>query len=46
MGDDVVTTLAVSGADNTGKTKQLGVLARRLGPAAVATGPLDAHDAR
>ncbi|SHN31482.1 nucleotidyltransferase domain-containing protein [Streptomyces yunnanensis] len=46
MGDDVVTTLAVSGADNTGETKQLGILARRLGPAAVATGPLDAHDAR
>ncbi|MCZ1006788.1 nucleotidyltransferase domain-containing protein [Streptomyces lydicus] len=46
MGDDAVTTLALSGADNTGKTKQLGILARRIGPAAVATGPLDAHDAR
>ncbi|MEE1806712.1 hypothetical protein [Streptomyces sp. BE133] len=45
MGDDVV-TVALSGADNTGKTKQLGILARRIGPAAVATGPLDAHDAR
>ncbi|MEU9497745.1 hypothetical protein [Streptomyces sp. NPDC048196] len=33
------------GADNTGKTKQLGILARRLGSAAVASGPLDAHDA-
>jgi len=43
--DDVV-TVALSGADNTGKTKQLGILARRIGPAAVATGPLDVHDAR
>lgn len=24
MGDDAMTTLALSGADNTGKTKQLG----------------------
>ncbi|MFK0297543.1 hypothetical protein ACIQU6_44860, partial [Streptomyces sp. NPDC090442] len=46
MGDDVVSTLAVSGADNTGKTKQLGILARRIGSAAAASGPLDAHDAR
>ncbi|MGX1851128.1 nucleotidyltransferase domain-containing protein [Streptomyces sp. NPDC055299] len=46
MGDDAVTTLALSGADNTGKTKQLGILARRIGTAAVASGPLDAHDAR
>ncbi|MFR9727520.1 nucleotidyltransferase domain-containing protein [Streptomyces sp. MS19] len=45
MGDDVV-TIALSGADNTGKTKQLGILARRIGPAAEATGPLDAHDVR
>ncbi len=39
-------TLALSGADNTGKTKQLGLLARRIGPAAASSGPLDAHDAR
>ncbi|MGW0552394.1 nucleotidyltransferase domain-containing protein [Streptomyces altiplanensis] len=45
MGDDVL-TVALSGADNTGKTKQLGILARRIGPAAEVTGPLDAHDAR
>ncbi|WP_405798747.1 nucleotidyltransferase domain-containing protein [Streptomyces sp. NBC_01506] len=45
MGDDVL-TIALSGADNTGKTRQLGILARRIGPAAVATGPLDTHDAR
>ncbi|MFI5527012.1 nucleotidyltransferase domain-containing protein [Kitasatospora sp. NPDC051853] len=43
--DDVV-TVAVSGADNTGKTKQLGILARRLGALAVHAGPLDAHDDR
>ncbi|MEE1806458.1 hypothetical protein [Streptomyces sp. BE133] len=43
---NVVVTVALSGADNTGKTKQLGILARRIGPAAMATGPLDAHDAR
>lgn len=43
--DDVV-TVAVSGADNTGKTKQLGILARRLGAGAAPAGPLDAHDAR
>lgn len=46
MGDDAVITLALSGADNTGKTKQLGLLARRIGPAAASSGPLDAHDAR
>lgn len=46
MGDDAVTTLALSGADNTGKTKQLGILTRRIGPAAASSGPLDAHDAR
>ncbi|MGQ4390123.1 nucleotidyltransferase domain-containing protein [Streptomyces sp. SAS_270] len=45
MGDDVL-TIALSGADNTGKTKQLGILARRIGSGAVATGPLDAHDDR
>ncbi|GLW58742.1 nucleotidyltransferase domain-containing protein [Kitasatospora phosalacinea] len=40
------TTVAVSGADNTGKTKQLGIMARRLGAMAASAGPLDAHDAR
>ncbi|BCK67511.1 hypothetical protein Srufu_014640 [Streptomyces libani subsp. rufus] len=45
-GDDAVTTLALSGADNTGTTKQLGILTRRIGPAAASSGPLDAHDAR
>ncbi|MEU5137489.1 nucleotidyltransferase domain-containing protein [Streptomyces californicus] len=39
-------TLALSGADNTGKTKQLGILARRVGAAALLAGPLDAHDRR
>ncbi|WP_239144763.1 hypothetical protein [Streptomyces sp. SID14515] len=39
-------TVALSGADNTGKTKQLGILARRIGPAAVPSGALDAHDSR
>ncbi|MGA5819905.1 nucleotidyltransferase domain-containing protein [Kitasatospora sp. NPDC094028] len=43
--DDRV-TVAVSGPDNTGKTKQLGILARRLGAAATPAGPLDAHDKR
>ncbi|MFI6006921.1 nucleotidyltransferase domain-containing protein [Streptomyces sp. NPDC051366] len=47
MGDDVaVTTLALSGADNTGKTKQLGILGRRVGAAAAGAGPLDVHDGR
>ncbi len=46
MGDDAVTTLALSGADHTGKTKQLGILTRRIGPAAASSGPLDAHDVR
>ncbi|MFF3542013.1 SDR family oxidoreductase [Streptomyces platensis] len=46
MGDDAMTTLALSGADNTGKTKQLGILTRRIGPAAASSGPLDAHDVR
>ncbi|MFF1903281.1 hypothetical protein [Kitasatospora sp. NPDC058218] len=39
-------TIAFSGPDNVGKTKQIGVLSRRLGPAAQATGPLDDHDPR
>ncbi|MEY9839382.1 nucleotidyltransferase domain-containing protein [Streptacidiphilus sp. EB103A] len=40
------TTIALSGADNTGKTTHLGIVGRRIGPAALATGPLDAHDPR
>ncbi|MFJ1662432.1 nucleotidyltransferase domain-containing protein [Streptomyces anthocyanicus] len=43
---DHVVTLALSGADNTGKTKQLGILARRVGPAAASAGSLEAHDRR
>ncbi|MFD4395480.1 nucleotidyltransferase domain-containing protein [Kitasatospora sp. NPDC058397] len=39
-------TIAVSGPDNVGKTKQIGILTRRLGPAAHATGPLDDYDPR
>ncbi|MFG3119570.1 hypothetical protein ACGF4C_35075 [Streptomyces sp. NPDC048197] len=44
MGEDAVTTLALRGVDNTGKTKRLGGLARRLGSAAGASGPLDADE--
>ncbi|MFI9275498.1 nucleotidyltransferase domain-containing protein [Kitasatospora sp. NPDC052896] len=40
------TTIAFSGPDNVGKTKQIGILARRIGPAARTTGPLDDHDPR
>ncbi|WP_328954658.1 nucleotidyltransferase domain-containing protein [Kitasatospora purpeofusca] len=39
-------TIAFSGPDNVGKTKQIGILARRLGPAGHATGPLDDYDPR
>ncbi|WP_257136597.1 nucleotidyltransferase domain-containing protein [Streptomyces sp. f150] len=39
-------TLALSGADNTGKTKQIGVLARRIGSDGVPAGALDAYDPR
>ncbi|MEU5798449.1 nucleotidyltransferase domain-containing protein [Streptomyces sp. NPDC047813] len=39
-------TIAFSGPDNVGKTKQIGILARRMGPAARATGPLDSYDPR
>ncbi|MGC0316180.1 nucleotidyltransferase domain-containing protein [Kitasatospora acidiphila] len=39
-------TIAVSGPDNVGKTKQIGILARRLGPVGHASGPLDDYDAR
>lgn len=39
-------TIAISGPDNVGKTKQIGILARRLGSAAHATGRLDDYDPR
>lgn len=38
--------LAISGADNTGKTTQLRILARRISPVADLAGPLDDHDHR
>ncbi|MDR0359425.1 MAG: nucleotidyltransferase domain-containing protein [bacterium] len=40
------TVVAISGADNTGKTTQLRVLARRIAPMAQLTEPLHAHDPR
>jgi molybdopterin-guanine dinucleotide biosynthesis protein len=40
------TTLAISGADNTGKTTQLRILTRRIAPHADLAGPLDDHDPR
>ncbi|MFJ4908828.1 nucleotidyltransferase domain-containing protein [Streptomyces sp. NPDC093249] len=39
-------SFAFSGPDNTGKTKQIGILARRMGPAATSAGPLDHYDPR
>ncbi|MFI2073050.1 hypothetical protein [Streptomyces triculaminicus] len=39
-------SVAFSGPDNTGKTKQIGILARRMGPAATFAGPLDHYDPR
>ncbi|WP_405856050.1 nucleotidyltransferase domain-containing protein [Streptomyces sp. NBC_00090] len=39
-------SVAFSGPDNTGKTKQIGILARRMGRAATSAGPLDHHDPR
>ncbi|MFE3600781.1 hypothetical protein [Streptomyces sp. NPDC059142] len=39
-------SVAFSGPDNTGKTKQIGILARRMGPAASSAGPLDRYDPR
>ncbi|MFF4711168.1 hypothetical protein ACFY2V_07125 [Streptomyces eurythermus] len=39
-------SVAFSGPDNTGKTKQIGILARRMGPAAISAGPLDHYDPR
>ncbi|MFE7130930.1 NUDIX domain-containing protein [Streptomyces sp. NPDC057638] len=40
------TTIAFNGPDNTGKSKHIGVLARRIGTGAHPTGPLHAHDRR
>lgn len=39
-------SVAFSGPDNTGKTKQIGILARRMGAAATSAGPLDHYDGR
>jgi hypothetical protein len=39
-------SIALSGPDNTGKTKQIGLLTRRMGVAACGGGPLDTHDPR
>ncbi|MGW0879368.1 nucleotidyltransferase domain-containing protein [Streptomyces sp. NPDC002671] len=39
-------SVAFSGPDNTGKTKQIGILARRMGPTATSAGPLDHYDPR
>ncbi|MBT2470500.1 nucleotidyltransferase domain-containing protein [Streptomyces sp. ISL-66] len=39
-------SVAFSGPDNTGKTKQIGILARRMGLAATSAGPLDHYDPR
>ncbi|MFD0343430.1 nucleotidyltransferase domain-containing protein [Streptomyces sp. NPDC127117] len=39
-------SVAFSGPDNTGKTKQIGILARCMGPAATSAGPLDHYDPR
>lgn len=39
-------TIAFSGPDNVGKTKQIGILGRRLGPQAQNGGPLDDFDPR
>lgn len=41
-----VSVLAVSGPDNVGKSTQLRILARRIGPSAVLAGSLDAYDPR
>ncbi|MFJ6484234.1 MULTISPECIES: nucleotidyltransferase domain-containing protein [unclassified Streptomyces] len=39
-------SVAFNGADNTGKTTQIGLLARRIGPAAASAGALHDHDSR
>ncbi|WP_405681565.1 nucleotidyltransferase domain-containing protein [Streptomyces sp. NBC_01238] len=39
-------SVAFSGPDNTGKTKQIGILARRMGRAATSAGSLDHYDPR
>lgn len=39
-------SVTFSGPDNTGKTKQIGILARRIGPAVTSAGPFDRYDPR
>ncbi|AOP46490.1 hypothetical protein SL103_09790 [Streptomyces lydicus] len=39
-------SVAFSGPDNTGKTKQIGILARRMSVGATSAGPLDHYDRR
>ncbi|MFI1979004.1 nucleotidyltransferase domain-containing protein [Streptomyces wedmorensis] len=39
-------SVAFSGPDNSGKTKRIGILARRMGRAAASAGPLDHYDPR
>lgn len=39
-------SVAFSGPDNTGKTKQIGILARRMSASATSAGPLDHYDRR
>ncbi|MFI1869484.1 hypothetical protein [Streptomyces jumonjinensis] len=39
-------TVAFNGPDNTGKTKHIGILSRRIGTSAQSTGPLHSHDRR
>jgi hypothetical protein len=41
-----LSVLAVSGPDNVGKSTQLRILARRIGPCAALAGSLDAYDPR
>ncbi|MFD8634693.1 nucleotidyltransferase domain-containing protein [Streptomyces sp. NPDC059533] len=44
--ESTMLSVAFNGADNTGKTTQIGVLARRIGPAAALAGALHDHDPR
>ncbi|MCY0929170.1 nucleotidyltransferase domain-containing protein [Streptomyces sp. H27-H1] len=44
--ESTMLSVAFNGADNTGKTTQIGLLARRIGPAAAPAGALHDHDSR